>query len=311
MPEYVIRTYDAGDDEPVVELWNRCLPRDGLTLARFRRKVVLDTNFDPRGCLVAEADGRLAGFLLGLRRRYPYFDLGLEPGKGWITSFFVDGALQRRGIASAMLQRAEEFLRGEGVRVVSISDYTPNYFFPGVDADAYPAALEFLQRRGYQKAENVYSMGRSLIDFELPDGSREQIGRLERAGFSAEVFSPHQALPLLEFLRREYPGDLYGVAHELLMRDPECDSIVIARKGGTVVGFSHFEDEHFGPFGIAREHMGRGLGLFLFARTVEQMRRKGKLSLWLAWTSGRAKDFYHKMGLKVLRRHVIFRKALS
>jgi hypothetical protein len=41
------------------------------------------------------------------------------------------------------------------------------------------------------------------------------------------------------------------------------------------------------------------------------MRRKGKLSLWLAWTSGRAKDFYHKMGLKVLRRHVIFRKALS
>lgn len=311
MTRLSIRPFDAGDEAAVLRLWNLCLTRDPITTERFRRNVMLDTNFDTAGCFIAESENGPAGFLLSLRRRYPYYDLGLEPEKGWITVFFVEEGLRRRGFASAMLRQAEEFLRASGVRQVSVADYTPNYFTPGIDVDAYPAAVEFLQRRGFEKTDNVYSMGRSLTDFEIPNGTLAQMARLERSGFSVDMFSPRHALPLLEFLRREYPGDLFGVAHEHLLRNPECDDILVACKDGAVVGFSRFEDEHFGPFGIAREHMGRGLGPLLFVRTVEQMRRKGKRSLWLAWTGGRAKDFYHKMGLNVLRRQIIFRKQLA
>ncbi len=55
---------------------------------------------------------------------------------------------------------------------------------------------------------------------------------------------------------------------------------------------------------------GRGLGPLLYYLTVEQMRKKGKHNLWLAWTTGHVKDFYHRMGLRVLRRHIIMRKTL-
>jgi len=306
-----IREYDAGDEHAVVQLWNRCLLRDEVSLNTFRRKVILDPNFEAGGCAVAEAGSALVGLLLSLRRRYPYFDLGLEPGKGWISVFFVDPAWRRKGLATRLLERAEAFLRHQGVEQVSVSDYTPNYFSPGIDMDAYPEAVQFLQRHGYQKTESVYGMGRSLVDFDIPPEMQDRIQRLERSGFRVDVFRPCYTLKVLEFLRRNYPGDLFRVAHDRLIENPECDEILVVLKNEEVIGFSHFQDERFGPFGIAREYVGRGLGPYLYYRTVDEMRKKGKRNLWLAWTGGRAKDFYHKLGLKVVRRHVIMRKDLT
>lgn len=306
-----IREYDAGDEQAVVQLWNRCLQRDEISLNTFRRKIVLDPNFEAPGCAVAECDGTVMGFLLSLRRRYPYYDLGLEPGKGWISVFFVDPACRRKGIATGLLDRAEAFLKERSVTHISVSDYTPNYFSPGIDMDAYPEALKFLQHHGYHKAGSVYGMGRSIVDFDIPPEMQERMHRLERSGFSVEVFKPCHMLKVLEFLRLNYPGDLFRVAHDRLIENPECDEILVAIKDGTVVGFSHFQDERFGPFGIAREYVGRGLGPFLYYRTVDQMRKKGRRNLWLAWTTGRAKDFYYKMGLKVVRRHAIMQKDFN
>ncbi|MBI5473526.1 MAG: GNAT family N-acetyltransferase [Ignavibacteriae bacterium] len=308
--EYTVRNYDAKDETDVVNLWNQVLVRDEITLNTFRRKVVLDLNFDERGCFVAVADEKIVGFLLSIRRRYPYYDLGLEPGKGWITVFFVHPNYRKAGIASHLIRRAEAFLLLEDVREVSVSDYTPNYFIPGVDVDAYACGHEFLKKRGYKKVDNVYGMGRSLMDFEVSAEMCDHFHRLQQAGLTISVFEPRHTLRALEFLRKNYPGDLFRVAHDRLMENPECDEILLALKGDEVLGFSHFLDEHFGPFGIAKEYSGRGLGPWLYCATVEQMRKKGRRNLWLAWTTGRAKDFYHKVGLKVTRRHVIMKKQL-
>ena len=307
----LIRHYQAEDEGNVVALWNRCLPRDEITLETFRRQVILDSNFDARGCFVALSDNRIVGFLLSISRRYPYFDVGMEPGRGWITTFFVHPDFRRKGIATKMIERAEQFLAQQGVKEVHVSDYTPNYFIPGIDLDAYADAHEFLCARGYTKAESVYSMGRSIVDFTTPDAMKERFAQLEKAGFSIKVFEPRYILLLLEFLRENYPGDLFRVALERLRENPQCDEILVAVKDRKVVGFSHFLGERFGPFGIDESYTGRGLGPMLYFSTVEQMKKKGRRNLWLAWTTGRAKDFYHKVGLKVLRRHAIMRKSFD
>ena len=111
-----IRSYSAEDEPSVVSLWNQCLRRDEISVNTFRRKIILDENFDDRGCLVAQEDGHIVGFLLSLRRRYPYYDLGLEPGKGWITVFFVHPEYRRRGAGRTMLDAAERFLQREDAR---------------------------------------------------------------------------------------------------------------------------------------------------------------------------------------------------
>jgi mycothiol synthase len=307
----VIRQYEAEDELGVVALWNLCLPRDEITLNTFRRKIILDSNFDSRGCFVAVADSQIIGFMLSLSRRYPYFDVGMESGRGWITTFFVHPDWRRRGLCTDMLARAERFLMQQGVKEVHISDYTPNYFIPGVDLDAYANAHEFLRARGYLKEQSVYSMGRSIVDFSIPDTMKERFCQLQEAGFTTCVFEPRYILLLLEFLRENYPGDLFRVALDRLRENPQCDEILIALKDGKVVGFSHFMDERFGPFGIDEAYAGRGLGPMLYYSTVEQMRKKGRQNLWLAWTSGRAKDFYYKVGLRVLRRHEIMNKIFD
>ncbi len=307
---YTVREYDARDEQQVVDLWNKCLTRDEITLTTFRQKIILDTNFDSRGCFVAEAEGRIVGFLLSIRRRYPYYDLGLEKGKGWVTVFFVHPDWRKQKIGIRMLENAESFLRKQEVSEVFVSDYTPNYFIPGIDVDAYAEGFEFLRKADYRKLSNVYGMGRSLMDFSIPAEMKERFKALEEGGFRVIVFEPCYTLKVLEFLRTHYPGDLFRVAHERLMENSKCDEILVALKDDGVVGFSHFMGERFGPFGISTEYTGRGLGPYLYYCTVEQMKKKGKHNLWLAWTTGRAKDFYHKVGLRVLRRHVILQKHL-
>ncbi len=308
--EITYRAFSAEDEHRVVALWNSCLPRDEISLASFRRKVVLDPNFDPDGCPVALADGSIVGFLLAIRRRYPYFDVGLEAGKGWITVFFVQEGFQRQGIGTALLKRGESFLRSHGVTEISVSDYTPNYIVPGVDLDGGAAGHMFLQSLDYRGELKVYGMGRPLIDVTIPPAIQEIRQRLEAAGFSISLYAPSHAVLLLEFLREHYPGDLFRVALDRLTENPECDEILVALKDGEIVGFSHFLDERFGPFGIHPAFGGRGLGPLLYYATVEQMRKKGKHNLWLAWTTGHAKDFYHRLGLQVSRRHLIMRKTI-
>ncbi len=307
---WTVKEFDACQEHAVVNLWNRCLVRDEITLTTFRRKALLDSNFDPHGCFIAAAGDEIVGFLLGLRRRYPYYDLGLEPDKGWITVFFVHPDHRRDGIGSALLARAEQFLARCGASQVTVADYTPNYFFPGIDLDAYEPSFKFLTARGYVMAQRVYGMGTSLIDFAVPADQAEKFLRLRSAGVSVEVFEPSLTLKVLEFLRLHYPGDLFHVARNRLMEDPECDEILVALKAGEVIGFSHFLGERFGPFGIAPTYAGRGIGPMLYYATVEQMRKKGRRNLWLAWTTGRAKDFYYHVGLRVTRRHAIMRKIL-
>ncbi|MGC8654471.1 MAG: GNAT family N-acetyltransferase [Candidatus Kryptoniota bacterium] len=306
-----IRPFSGEDEIEVVGLWNKCLTRDPITTETFRRKILLDDNFDQDGCLVAEARGKIIGFSLAIRRRYPYYGVGLEQGKGWITAFFVHPDFRNQGIGTTLLSQSEKFLSSCGVKEVYISPYTPNYFIPGVDIDAYREGYEMLKNAGYKKHEKVYSMGRSLLDFEYSQEIEDVCSSLSLRGIEIKLFEPRYITGLIGFINDNYPGDLLRVALEQLRKDTNTDQIIIAVKNGAVVGFSHYEDEHFGPFAIHPAYSGIGIGTCLYYRTALYMKKKGKRNLWLGWTSGHAKDFYYHRGLKVLRRHEILKKLLS
>ncbi len=306
-----IRPYLGEDEKWVVGLWNKCLARDPITTETFRRKVLLDENFDANGCSVAVRGDEVVGFALAIRRRYPYYGVGLEQGTGWITVFFVRPDSRRNGIGSSLIQASENFLRSCGVSEVFVSSYTPNYFIPGVDIDAYEGAYTLLKKLGYKKHERAYSMGRSLLDFDFSSNTDAFASSLESRGIEIRLFEPKYITSLLEFLSTNYPGDLLRVALEQLRKDPSSDQIIVAVKNGRVVGFSHYEDEHFGPFAIDPSLTGMGIGTGLYFKTALQMKEKGKRNLWLAWTSGHAKDFYYRRGLRVTRRHEIVKKLLK
>ncbi len=309
--KYQYRNYTGSDEKQIIPLWNRCLVRDGITTERFHQKVLLDENFDPAGCFVATLDDDVVGFILSIRRRYPYYDLGYEAERGWITVLFVHPDHRRQGVGGTLVGMCESFLTSNGVSKVLVSPYTPHYFFPGVDIDAYPGGFALFQKLGYTSVEKIYGMERSLLDLSPTEDMEKRCGRLESQDVVIKKFEPQYITGLLEFLRKDYPGDLYRVALEKLRRTSESNEIFIAVKGGEIVGFSHFEGEHFGPFAIAQSFMGRGIGPCLYYKTALYMKENGQRHLWLAWTTGHAKDFYFKLGLKTIRRHEIMEKSLG
>jgi GNAT superfamily N-acetyltransferase len=314
MAKVTIRPYRWSDEAALVEAWCAALPLDLVDAATFRRKVLLDPNFDPAGLLVADDGGELAGICLGLVRRVPFEGVGLEPERGWITAFGVRPELRRQGFGSALLEAGLARFRNGGRSQVLLAPYLPNYFVPGVDAAAYADGLAFLTKRGFQVTSRPLAMDASLVTLDLsPYLARE--AALRDQGIEVRRLRLEEIPRLLEFLAATMPGDWLRHARELLhdavrgKGDPE--PFVAALAGGRMVGYCQHEAEHFGPFGVAEGWQGRGIGTVLLARCLELMRRKGLHNAWVLWTSDEAAArVYSRFGFTETRRFAVLRREL-
>lgn len=307
-----VRPYRGTDETDLLRVWNEAMAQDPVSPEVFRRKVILDPNFSAERLLVAEREGRLAGFVLLLRRRVPFEGIGLEPERAWITAFGVAPEARRQGIGTALFDAAER--AAAGARTIAIAPYVPNYFVPGVDEAAYPEAIAFLEARGYVRVSRAMSMDAPLAVWSWPEGERERAAALTERGIVVEPLSPSRLPEFLTFLSETMPPDWLRHAREILIgtTDGRCgwDQVLIAREGDTIVGYSQFEGDHFGPFGVRETHRGRGIGAALLGRTLEQMRRRGSHCAWLLWTDERAGRLYQRFGFRPSRRFVLLRKEL-
>ena len=152
-----LRGYSQDWEAQVVELWNRVLWTDPITVEKFRKQALFDDNFDTSLCDIALDNGRLAGFILATKRKFPYLERGLEPDRGWINVFFIDGDCQRKGIGSQLLLSTEKKLAELGVKQITLGAYSPGYFFPGLDCVHYPGAKVFFEKHAYRAGEEAYS----------------------------------------------------------------------------------------------------------------------------------------------------------
>ncbi len=311
-----IRAYQPGDASALVHLWNQAMPRDGITEQIFRDKVLLDANFDPQGLLVAEEQGALAGWILGLVRKVPMAGVDLEESTGWITAFGVHPAMRRKMVGTALFEAALEFFADRHRRTLFFASYAPNYFVPGIDEEWYPAGFALLQHYGFKVQYSPVAMDKSLVGYEIPQDVWDVEARLERLGFTVAPMQSHQVWPLLEFLTREFDPDWLRAVREALARHvPDHHVMLATGPSGAIVGFALFGGydhvgERFGPYGVAASQRGTGLGKVLLYRTLAAMARDGLHSAWFLWTGEQepAGHLYLRAGFAVTRRfHVMVR----
>lgn len=305
--------YRGADEAPLLAAWNAALPLDPIDARTFHRKVLLDPNFDPAGLIVARDAGEVVGFCLCLVRRVPLEKVGMEPERGWITAFGVHPQARRRRIGSALMEAALDRFRQAGRREVAIAPYTPNYFVPGIDVEAYAAGLRWLTERfGFEVVARPLSMDANIVRFD-PAPYAEREAALRAAGVRCEPLAPTAIPEFMAFMQGHMPGDWVRHARELLVDAARgyarYDQIVVAWLGEEVVGYCQFDGEHFGPYGVRADLRGRGIGTVLMVRCLQAMRERGLHHAWVLWTSDEtAHRIYARFGFRETRRFAVLRK---
>jgi len=303
-----IRTLEGCDLEPVLGIWNRALTRDPISAERFVQVVLADADYwqgPDSGFFIAELDDRPAGFLRAIIRRQPNDRLGLEPEDAWIPYFAVDPAFQRRGVGRALVDAALDWLRRQGrqrIWVCGTPTSAPGSIVPGVDVDAYPAALTLLRRYGFEEEQPAFSMAREIVDFDV-DRYRQWAGE---GATEPRIGSPEpgQLPALLDFLAEALPG-AWNIAARQKIRSGALHELLIAETNGRVVGYCQWSGEHFGPFGVAPEARRQHVGARLFTEAVQRIRAAGGRRVWFNWANDAARRFYERFGLHVTRRFTI------
>lgn len=312
-PHIPNRTMARTDIRSIVALWNKCLVRDPVNVTRFIETIFLDVNYDPvsgEGCYVATRDGDIVGFIRAIIRRMPNDGLGFEQQDGWVSVLFVDPSYQQQGIGGVLLQKAEDFLAKHGrsrVWVCGNTGSAPGYIFPGVDQDAYAAALGFFKKHGYQIDHEPVAMSRSLLEFDEKKYREEAYGT--GGTVAIEELSPEKVQPFLAFLAEHFKGDWNGAARRKL-RTGRFDEVLIAWMNDQVVGYCQWEGEHFGPFGVTADVRSEKIGAKLFFEAITRIRRADGRNVWFNWADEDAARFYRRFGLEETRKFAILKKDL-
>jgi GNAT superfamily N-acetyltransferase len=147
------------------------------------------------------------------------------------------------------------------------------------------------------------------VDLSTPPWVREK-GR----AFALKPFEPALTLPLLEFVRKEFPGDWVRVVRETatkILAGESANRLIAALDDENIVGFAHHENERFGPIGVAANQRGRGIGQVLMFATLQAQREAGFRTAWFLWSDDKtAERIYNVAGFKETRRFALMKKTL-
>lgn len=181
--------------------------------------------------------------------------------------------------------------------------------------NAHPGAIEFFSKNGFVEVYRPLSMDASLLKLRTPEWVLEKERQLESEGVAFETFEPRHILPLLEFMRQEFPGDWQRYIRETMigiaLGQYWPNQLWVAVGGATVLGFAQHEGEHFGPFGVAAAQRGRGIGAVLLFKCLHTMRDNGRHNAWFLWTDDKTAKLYAEAGFVETRRYAVMRKVMD
>lgn len=309
-------TFRQLDDAAAVaiKVLGPALARDSITEERFLRQVQLDPNFRKEGSIFAFHGDLPVGYSLTVARQVPVEGELTDPDRGYLWLMGVLPEYRNRGIGTQLLAQAEAYLKGQGRKVCLASSYSPGYFWPGVDVDAYALGLDFLLKRGYEEVYRPISCQASLSDLVIP----HWVGDLHRKAEAAGVeFSqnPRLHLPaILKFAKDEFGPDWARFYRDSALRVLDGDKrtgFVVAHEADKVLGIAHFDGERFGPIGVSASARGRGLGQILMWKILELQRASGFKVSWFMWSDDKTLDrLYRHAGFEIVRRFALLRKLL-
>ena len=143
-----IRKMTADDYDAVWALWMSCKNMGFNDLDDSRAGIGRYLRRNPTTCLVAEAGDAMAGAILA----------GHDGRRGYIYHMAVSEEYRRQGVASALVERALEALRAEGIHKVALVAFKYN-----------EAGNAFWERLGFAVRDDLNYRNRALSEMKRID----------------------------------------------------------------------------------------------------------------------------------------------
>lgn len=269
---------------------------------------------------------RPVGFVLAKRFREAFPGCERFAPIGYLTVMAVHPEFQRQGLGSRLLETAEARFRAEGLRSVVLGG-SFHHVFPGIPvhlASVAPDAGEPLEPAAAFFAARGYVLGKEVWDVRRNLAAPPRLPELPAlpAGVALRPMRPDEAPAMLDFLNRDFAGRWpRDVAHHLaqglpaahvfgLFVDENPRGFALLHPPGAPgalrwAGFAR-EMAALGPIGVSPELRGRGMGLALLVRALEQLRDWGATETVIDWTD--LLDFYARCGFHPWLRYRLARK---
>jgi predicted N-acetyltransferase YhbS len=298
-----IRQLADTDIEMVLALWNRSAQFDPMTPELFEEKVFDDPDFRREWALVAEEQGRVAGFIMGLSRNFQ------DDKVGFVKLLAVDPARHRGGIGTQLLQRVESALWHAGVSHIRALDSNPNYLQPGLDP-RYTEAVIFFEYHGYKRFAETMNMEVDLTSRDFNTTTIEEQLRAKGIEIRRAIMGDRE--DLMRLLERHWQAWIPEVDRTLLNYPI---SLHVAVQQNRIIGFSAYDGNNFntgwfGPMGTDPALQGRGVGGVLLLRCLQDIKNQGHRFAVIPWV-GPYRFYSHYAGARISRVFWRYKKEVA
>ena len=307
-----IRNFRGTDLDAIIKIWNHTMPYNPMNRKTFVKNFLLDHNFNDEGFFVAEENGEILGYIYAIIRRFPV-DVGapMDEDKGFINAIGLKYEKDiLGGLGSALINAAESYLQSHNRQKVYMSSYKPNYIYQGINT-LYPDYISLFQQAGYEEAGRNISISIDLLKYVRPAAIDELKATREAEGFVFTDMKDEYILDTFKYASPSFNHRLRRIMQETM--DYEKFKLVIYE--GKIIGINVFGDpysceERFGPFSVAAEFRGKGLGKILLHDCLTEMKNRGLQKAWSQSTpmNSTATFVYAKAGFQRTGEYVIFKK---
>ncbi len=316
--EITIRVFTPGDEEAVVRLWNKVAEAErdigSLTVETFRKKVIENPNFDPKGAFLAYSAEVLVGFCLVAIRREPFRVRSLEEFPAFISAIMVHPFYRRRRIGFRLISGAVGYAKGRGKKEIRIGYDNPIPLFIGVDINR-KGVIHFFIKQGFEEEEEII-MTLPLSEFEKETEIGQLQKRVAHLGILVSQIKNQDVPGMLELLK-----DLAIWWFEPMAKDIESSSldmanVFVAKEGEAVVGFARVDRirDNGDVWGILTHpsKCRKGIGTLMLFSALNKLKRDGVTTVHLTTGSQNfpAQRIYDKAGFRKVGAFAMFRKQI-
>jgi GNAT superfamily N-acetyltransferase len=289
----------------LARLWSLCLIHDPLDPQRLERFFDDPACYEPDAALVAEADGAIAGFIMGIAN---------QGDTGWVPVFLVHPEHYAGDVGDSLLRQLEGLFSSRGVKRIRVEPLGGELrFFTGIDR-RYQELLAILSRDGFAVADDSQvDIVKDLTSFEMPAWAAGAKKSLEKQGFTFGFCEPHLRQAYLEFMSTHFGG--YGgwmiETRKYVEEGGDPRLRMLAFLSGEIVGFTAYakeDDWYIWSTGVRQDLRGKKVGSVLVFLALEEMKRRSAARMCVYDCPI---EFYKIPEGEVVRRYVMMAKDLN